>query len=67
MGDLIDLRRSKLALTPEEQRFEDLVFEMRQFPVSALISALIAARDVHEFAEIVEQLAALIIYSTKQK
>jgi hypothetical protein len=59
MGDLIDLARRR-----EGKRFGTLVDAVREPPLPTLVEALVAARDMHELAGIVDQLAALIIYST---
>jgi hypothetical protein len=68
MGELIDLarRRSKPALTPEEKQFDAFIFAMRGTPLPALVSALVAARDLHELSRLVDELAAFIIYSTSR-
>jgi hypothetical protein len=60
MGDLIDLTQRR-----EGKRFGTLVDVVREPALPTLIEALVAARDMHELAGIVDQLAAVIIYSTK--
>lgn len=68
MGELINLdrRRPKWPLTPEEKQFDAFIFAMRDMPLPALVSALIAARAVHEISGIVDELAGFIIYSTSR-
>lgn len=63
MGELIDLaRRRPLVLTPEEKEFDDFIFTIRDRPLAALIEALVAARDLHDLSDIVDELTALIAY-----
>jgi hypothetical protein len=61
MGELIDLRRRK------DKRFDALVEAVREPPLPTVIEALIAARDMHELAGIVDQLAAIIINCTSAR
>lgn len=68
MGDLIDFerrrRRPRWPLTAEEKQFDAFVYAMRDMSLPALISALAAARDLHELSGIIDELAALVIYCT---
>jgi hypothetical protein len=62
--NLAAFRQQRLKLTPAELRFNGFIHELREWPLQALVEALIAAREVSELASIVDKLAALIIHCT---